>query len=105
MCHICYATVTMSINRKTKNIALTIQQDSFVNDLVETGQYQSASEVVRAGLRLLEHNLKRQQIELDEIRQHIRTSLKAEANGEYKEGTPRKIVDDIFCKVQKAKGV
>jgi antitoxin ParD1/3/4 len=37
----------------TRNINLTDTLDRFVAELVASGQYQNASEVVRAGLRLL----------------------------------------------------
>ena len=38
----------------TRNIALTPQLDRFVRAKVESGRYQSASEVVRESLRLME---------------------------------------------------
>jgi antitoxin ParD1/3/4 len=37
----------------TRNINLTVALDRFVAEKVESGAYQNASEVVRAGLRLL----------------------------------------------------
>ena len=94
----------MSINRKTRNIALTVEQDEFVNSLVKTGQYQSASEVVRAGLRLLDQDLKRHQAELDEIRKRVRTSIKAEAGEQFTEGSPKEIITEVFDKVIKTRG-
>jgi antitoxin ParD1/3/4 len=39
--------------RETMSLSLTPEQSLFVNSCVETGRYQSASEVIRAGLRLL----------------------------------------------------
>ena len=44
----------------TRNIALTPYFDQFVQSKVESGRYQSASEVVREGLRLLEERDQRQ---------------------------------------------
>ncbi len=38
----------------TRNINLTERYDQFVTDLIEAGTYKNASEVLRAGLRLLE---------------------------------------------------
>jgi antitoxin ParD1/3/4 len=37
----------------TKNISLTAELDAFVDELVASGRYQNASEVVRASLRVL----------------------------------------------------
>ncbi|MEY4564299.1 MAG: hypothetical protein RLZZ618_3576 [Pseudomonadota bacterium] len=38
----------------TRNVVLTPHQASFVEQLVASGQYQNASEVLREGLRLVE---------------------------------------------------
>ena len=38
----------------TRNIALTVQLEAFIQAQLATGRYGNASEVVRAGLRLLE---------------------------------------------------
>ncbi len=40
--------------RKTKNVSLTPELDRFVAEQVASGLYRSASEVVRAALRLME---------------------------------------------------
>ena len=40
--------------RSTLNVSLTPELEEFVQDRVATGRYQTASEVVREGLRLLE---------------------------------------------------
>ena len=42
------------VARSTLNVSLTPQLEEFVRDRVDTGRYQTASEVVREGLRLLE---------------------------------------------------
>ncbi len=41
--------------RTSLNVSLTPELDQFVQQRVATGCYQTASEVVREGLRLLEH--------------------------------------------------
>jgi putative addiction module CopG family antidote len=38
----------------TRNVVLTPQQSALVDGLVASGRFQNASEVLRAGLRLLE---------------------------------------------------
>ena len=43
------------IERKAVSVSLTPELHAFVNELVEAGGYANASEVVRAGLRLLQH--------------------------------------------------
>lgn len=40
--------------RVSKNISLTPELEAFVDSQVASGQYQTASEVVRAALRLLQ---------------------------------------------------
>ena len=41
-------------NRTSLNVSLTRELDQFVQGRVATGRYQTASEVIREGLRLLE---------------------------------------------------
>lgn len=40
--------------RQTRNVSLPPELDRFVSNLMHTGRYHSASEVVREALRLLE---------------------------------------------------
>jgi antitoxin ParD1/3/4 len=44
----------MPLNGKTRNVSLTPEIEAFINDSVASGRFRSASEVVRAALRLLE---------------------------------------------------
>jgi antitoxin ParD1/3/4 len=55
----------MSQHRKT--VALTDKDDRFIAEQIATGEYGNASEVVRAGLRLLEQ----EQLKLKALRQAI----------------------------------
>lgn len=52
----------------TRNINLTPEMDRFVASKIENGRYANASEVLRAGLRVLEHSEKEDQIKLDALR-------------------------------------
>jgi antitoxin ParD1/3/4 len=49
--------------------------ESFVRNMVESGRYASASEVVRDSLRLLEDQEKRRDLELSALRAEIRAGL------------------------------
>lgn len=42
--------------RKTVTVSITPEQDAFVRDRLRSGRFSSISEVVRAGLRLLERD-------------------------------------------------
>ena len=42
--------------RKTITVSITPEQDAFVRDRLKSGRFSSVSEVVRAGLRLLERD-------------------------------------------------
>ncbi|MCO6188511.1 type II toxin-antitoxin system ParD family antitoxin [Rhizobium sp. L1K21] len=54
-----------------RNVALTPQLSSFVDDLVASGEYANASEVLREGLRVLKERREVQLAELTEIRTRI----------------------------------
>lgn len=51
----------MSRERKTRNVSLTPELEAFIDGRVVTGRYRSASEVVRAALRLLEEDERRRE--------------------------------------------
>lgn len=54
------------------NISLTKHFEEFVQQKLKSGQYHSASEVIRAALRLLEEQDKINSMRLEEIRNEIR---------------------------------
>lgn len=58
--------------RETMSLSLTPEQSSFVNSCVGTGRYQSASEVVRAGLRLLADQEAIRLAELETVRNLVK---------------------------------
>ena len=57
------------------SFALSVHFESFVRDQVESGRYNNASEVVRAGLRLLEDEQNRLQLQNEAIRAAIKAGL------------------------------
>ena len=61
------------------NISLTPELEQLVNDKVKTGMYQTASEVIREGLRLLRERDQR----LEALRRDVRTGFEAVERGEY----------------------
>ncbi|WP_334145788.1 type II toxin-antitoxin system ParD family antitoxin [Hyphomicrobium sp.] len=63
-----------------KTISLTSKDDAFISNQIEAGEYGNASEVVRAGLRLLEQ----EQVKLAALRQAI-----AEGDADIKAGRTR----------------
>ena len=46
---------------QTRNVSLTAELNAFIRAQVASGQYQNASEVVRAGLRLLQRQHEREE--------------------------------------------
>lgn len=63
------------------NISLTPELEKLVNDKVTTGMYQTASEVVREGLRLLRERDQR----LEALRGDVRAGFEAAERGEFTE--------------------
>ncbi len=65
----------------TRNVNLTEYHDGFVNELVTSGRFSSASEVMRAGLRLLEKEAREEDEKLALLR-----SMASEAFRELDQG-------------------
>jgi antitoxin ParD1/3/4 len=55
----------------TRNIVLTTHQASFVEQLVGSGRYQNASEVLREGLRLIEQRERDEATRLQVLREAV----------------------------------
>jgi antitoxin ParD1/3/4 len=68
------------------NVNLGIVFDKFVTELLKTGMYQSQSEVVREGLRLLKEREELKKLRLAELRKEIAIGGKQADRGEFVDG-------------------
>ena len=68
------------------NVSLTPEFESFVEEKVKSGTYGSASEVVRAGLRLLQERDELHQAHLAAMRDDVRKGREQLERGEGREG-------------------
>ncbi len=76
----------MPAKQITRNIALTAHLDRFVQTHVDSGRYQSASEVVREGLRLLEERDQQRREAMARLRQEIEIGWEQSERGEVIDG-------------------
>jgi antitoxin ParD1/3/4 len=77
----------------TRNVVLTDSQSALVDRPVASGRYQSASEALRAGLRLLE----REEAELGALRSRLTTGLEQARRGDLAEGSGEDAVRRAFA--------
>lgn len=66
----------------TRNVSLTSALDQFVEDQVQSGTFQNASEVVRAGLRLLKRENDEHEQKLARLRAAVQEGLEELDRGE-----------------------
>jgi antitoxin ParD1/3/4 len=59
----------------TRNVVLTEHQDRLVSELVGSGRYQNASEVLREGLRLIEQRDTREAAKLRVLQEAARSGF------------------------------
>ncbi len=64
------------------NVSLTPELEKLVNDKVKSGQYTSASEVVREGLRLIQEQDELRRIKLQALRRDIAQGIEQLDRGE-----------------------
>src|ERR1022692_1869981 len=70
------------LEKRIMNVSLTPQLEKLVTRKVESGLYQSASEVIREGLRLLDDQDRRREVQLGEAREKIQAGLAQLDRGE-----------------------
>ena len=86
----------------SRNVALTPQLAKFVDDLVASGTYNNASEVVRDGLRELQRRKHADQ--LTEIRARVGTGLDELDRGEGSSGPPAEVLGGVLTEVKRRLG-
>jgi len=69
----------------TRNISLTAEQDAFVQEVVEAGEYQNASEAIRDALRVLQQRRQEDGLRLKALRAQIRAGVDALDRGDFAE--------------------
>jgi antitoxin ParD1/3/4 len=72
--------------RASMNVSLTPELEKFVQSRVASGLFQTASEVVREGLRLLEEREQAREAALAELRTKIRRGMEQADRGELLDG-------------------
>lgn len=73
------------------SVALGNHFEAFIREQLQSGRFNNASEVVRAGLRLLEDHEQRKKLELETLRAGIAAGLAS--------GAP-KPADDVFDRLE-----
>ena len=68
------------------NVSLTPELEQIINFKVQSGLYNSASEVVREGIRLLQQRDELRQIKLEGLRRDIEEGVRASEEGRVKDG-------------------
>lgn len=69
----------------TRNVVLTDHHEKVIADLVASGRYQNASEVLREGLRMVEERTAREAAKLEALREAARIGFKDIDEGRFTE--------------------
>jgi len=69
----------------TRNISLTPQQDAFIDEMLEAGEYRNASEAMRDAIRALQQRRTEEALKLDRLRRSIDAGLADLERGDYEE--------------------
>ena len=69
----------------TRNVSLTREQDAFVDEMVESGDYQNASEAIRDALRALQQRRREDRLKLQALRAQLKLGVDALRRGDFDE--------------------
>ncbi len=85
----------------TRNINLTEHFDRYLSEALASGRYSNASEVVRAGLRLLENEEQQEQARLVALRSAFREGQAAIERGALATMESDADIDDFFDEIER----
>jgi antitoxin ParD1/3/4 len=69
----------------TRNVSLTPEQDAFIEEVLEKGEYRNASEAMRDAIRALQQRRAMDALKLERRRRSIDTGLADLERGDYEE--------------------
>ncbi|MCU0755464.1 MAG: type II toxin-antitoxin system ParD family antitoxin [Xanthomonadales bacterium] len=69
----------------TRNISLTREQDAFIADVLDRGEYRNASEAIRDAIRALQARRNLDALTLDKLRLSIKIGVAALERGDHDE--------------------
>jgi antitoxin ParD1/3/4 len=67
----------------TRNVSLTPEQDAFIDEVLDAGEYRNASEAIRDAIRALQHQRSEDALKLERLRLSIKAGVEAIKRGEY----------------------
>jgi antitoxin ParD1/3/4 len=72
-----------NIRMPTRNISLTAEQNAFVEEVVDAGEYQNASEAVRDALRVLQQRRQEDALKLELLQAQVEAGIDALDRGDF----------------------
>jgi antitoxin ParD1/3/4 len=69
----------------TRNVSLTPEQDAFIDEVLEKGEYRNASEAMRDAIRALQQRRAEDELRLEQLRVAIDQGIAALERGDYTE--------------------
>ena len=86
------------------NVHLTPELEELIHAKVQSGRYNSASEVVREALRLMEHKDELRAIQMQELRSRMDRALGEASRGEGSDGEQfmQELIGDLDARERKA---
>ncbi len=77
----------------TRTLSLTPQQDAFIDEMLEAGEYSDASDAIRDAVRALQQRRAVEALKLDRMRLAIQEGIAALNRGDYTEVDDEKLDD------------